>query len=122
MLTKILFTIAVIVVVLLVYQARFRPVSQAVQKAKHNTAFPNKPSKWVVYTVAGILAVSSGIVYFFKWQSDNTILTIRVINAQQEEPFSYKARQKDIKGRTFTTLDGRVVTLGASDRIELIDD
>lgn len=122
MLTKILFTIAVIVVVLLVYQARFRPVSQAVQKAKHNTAFPNKPSKWVVYTVAGILAVSSGVVYFFKWQSDNTILTIRVINAQQEEPFSYKARQKDIKGRTFTTLDGRVVTLGASDRIELIDD
>lgn len=122
MLTKFLFTIAVIVVVLLVYQARFRPVSQAVQKAKHNTAFPNKPSKWVVYTVAGILAVSSGVVYFFKWQSDNTILTIRVINAQQEEPFSYKARQKDIKGRTFTTLDGRVVTLGDSDRIELIDD
>ncbi len=122
MLTKILFTIAVIVVVLLVYQARFRPVSQAVQKARSGAVFANKPSKWVLYTVAGILALSSGVVYYFKWQSDNAVLTIRVINAQQEQPFSYKARQKDIKGRTFTTLDGRVVTLGDADRIELIDE
>lgn len=122
MLTKILFTIAVIVVVLLVYQARFRPVSQAVQKAKSDPIFPQKPSKWVVYTVAGILAVASGVVYFFKWQSDNTVLTIRVISAQQEQPFTYKARQKDFKGRTFTTLDGRVVTLGDSERIELLEE
>ena len=121
MLTKILFTVAVIVVVLLVYQARFRPVSQAVQKAKSEVAFQHKPARWVVYTVAGILALTSGVVYFFKWQSDNTIMTIRVISSQQEEPYTYKARQKDVKGRTFTTLDGRVVTLGDADRIELLE-
>ena len=122
MLTKILFTVAVIVVVLLVYQARFRPVSEAVQKVKSDPLFPQKPAKWVVYTVAGILAASSGVVYYFKWQSDNTILTIRVISSQQEQPFTYKARQKDIKGRTFTTLDGRVVTLGDAERIELLEE
>ncbi len=122
MLTKILFTIVVIIVVLLVYQARFRPVSQAVKKAKNEVILPHKTSKWVLYTVAGILAASSGVVYYFKWQADNSILTIRVINAQQEQPSSYQARQKDIKGRTFTTVDGRMVTLGDADRIELIDE
>lgn len=122
MLTKILFTIAVIIVVLLVYQARFRPVSQAVRKAKSDSFFAQKPSKWVVYTVAGILALASGVVYFFKWQSDNAVVTIRVISAQQEQPFIYKARQKDFKGRTFTTLDGRVVKLGDSERIELLEE
>ncbi len=121
MLTKILFTVAVIVVVLLVYQARFRPVSEAVKKAKAEPLFAHKPSKWVVYTVVGILAISSGIVYYFKWQSDNTVLTIRVISSQQEQPFTYKARQKDIKGRTFTTLDGRIVKLGDAERIELLE-
>ena len=122
MLTKILFTIAVIIVVLLVYQARFRPVSQVVNKARSDSFFAQKPSKWVVYTVAGILAVASGIVYFFKWHSDNTVLTIRVITSQQEQPYIYKARQKDFKGRTFTTLDGRMVTLGDSERIELLEE
>ncbi len=122
MLTKILFTTVVIIVVLLVYQARFRPVSQVVKKARAEVSFPYRPAKWVLYTVAGILAASSGVVYYFKWQSDNAILTIHVINAQQEQPHSYRARQKDIRGRTFTTLDGRVVTLGDADRIELIDD
>ncbi len=121
MLTKLLFTVAVIIVVLLVYQARFRPVSEAVRKAKSEPLFAHKPSKWVIYTVAGILALSSGVVYYFKWQSDNTILTIRVISSQQEQPFTYKARQKDIKGRTFTTLDGRVVKLGDAERIELLE-
>jgi len=89
---------------------------------KSDPLFPQKPSKWVVYTVAGILALASGVVYYFKWQSDNTILTIRVISSQHEDPFTYKARQKDIKGRTFTTLDGLVVTLGDADRIELLEE
>lgn len=120
MLTKVLFTAVVIIVVLLVYQSRFRPVSRAVNKIKDTDSSPFKPSKWVVYTVAGILAVATGVVYFFKWQYDNTVVSIRVVSSQQEAPVVYKARQKNIKGRTFTTLDGRVVRLGDADRIELL--
>ncbi len=121
MLTKILFTVIVIVVVLLVYQSRFKPVARTVQKVKPGDATFLKPSKWVIYSVVGVLAVASGVVYFFKWRADNQIITIHVIAVEQEKPAVYKALQKDIKGRTFITLDGRQVTLGDSDRIEILE-
>ena len=122
MLTKILFTIAVIIVVLFVYQARFKATIQPNKRAKTPEPSPIKPSKWVIYSIAGVLAVASGVVYFFKWQADNTVINIRVVSTQEEQATTYKARQKDIKGRTFTTLDGRLVTLGGADRIELLED
>ena len=80
-----------------------------------------KPATWIVYAIASVLALAAGVVYFFKWQSDNKVITIRVVTSQDQEPASYKAFQKDIKGRTFTTIDGLQVTLGDADRIELID-
>ena len=120
MLTKILFTVIVIVIVLLVYQARFKPVARTVQKIKPGDSTFVKPPKWVIYTVVCVLASASGVVYFFKWQADNSIITIHVVSVEQEDPAIYKALQKNIKGRTFTTLDGRLVTLGDSDRIEIL--
>ena len=122
MLTKILFTIAVIIVVLFVYQARFKATIQPNKRVKTPEPSSFKPSKWVIYSIAGVLAVASGVVYFFKWQADNTVINIRVVSTQEEQATTYKARQKDIKGRTFTTLDGRLVTLGDADRIELLKD
>ncbi len=122
MLTKILFTIAVIIVVLFVYQSRFKQTIQSNKRVKTPELSPFKPSKWLIYSIAGVLAVASGVVYFFKWQADNTVINIRVVSTQEEQATTYKARQKDIKGRTFTTLDGRLVTLGGADRIELLED
>lgn len=122
MLTKILFTVIVIVIVLLVYQTRFKPVARTVQKMKPGDSTYLKPSKWVIYSVVIVLALASGVIYFFKWQNDNSIITIHVVSVDQEEPAVYKALQKNIKGRTFTTLDGRMVTLGDSDRIEILGD
>ncbi len=122
MLTKILFTVIVIVIVLLIYQTRFKPVARTVQKMRPGDSTFVKPSKWVIYSVVIVLALASGVVYFFKWQNDNSIITIHVVSVDQEEPAIYKALQKNIKGRTFTTLDGRMVTLGDSDRIEILGD
>ncbi len=122
MLTKILFTVIVIVIVLLVYQTRFKPVARTVQKMRPGDSTFVKPSKWVIYSVVFVLALASGVVYFFKWQNDNSIITIHVVSVDREEPAIYKALQKNIKGRTFTTLDGRIVTLGDSDRIEILGD
>ena len=122
MLTKILFTVIVIVIVLLVYQTRFRPVARTVQRIRPGDSTFVKPSKWVIYSVVFVLALASGVVYFFKWRADNTVLTIHVITTEQESPAIYKALQKDVKGRTFTTLDGRLVTLGDSDRIEILEE
>ncbi len=123
MLTKILFTLAVIAVVFLVYKARFRPALQQTRTAQAATDHKAKrASKWVVYSLASVVATAGAIVYFLKWQADNKVMTIRVVSSAQESPTRYKALQKDIKGRTFTTIDGLVVTLGDADRIELLEE
>ena len=57
-------------------------------------------------------------IFVFKYQSDNRIINIRVI-AEDGTSTVYQARQKEIKGRQFLTLDNKQVTLGESDRIEM---
>ena len=57
-------------------------------------------------------------VFIVSYQSDNKIINIRVI-AEDGMSTLYQAKQKSIKGRHFVTLDGRQVTLGGSDRIEM---
>jgi len=121
MLTKILFTIAVILIVFVVYKARFRTLPRHTAQITNVSSNTKKPATWIVYAIASVLALAAGVVYFFKWQSDNAVITIRVVTSQEHDPTTYKAFQKDIKGRTFTTVDGRQVTLGDADRIELID-
>lgn len=118
MLTKILFTIAVIVVVLLIYQARFRKsVQQVPQKIGSSTS---KASKFAIYSVVAVLALAGAGVFVYNWWLENTVVTIRVISPTNEV-VSYQAHRKDISGRTFTTLDGKMVTLGDSDRVEHLE-
>ena len=122
MLTKLLFTILTIVIVLMVYSARFRQSAKLAYQARTASSGPNKTTRWVLYSFAGIIALTSCAFFVYKWQLDNAVVSIRVISGSVEDATTYKALQKNIKGRTFTTLDGRLVTLGESDRIELLKD
>ena len=74
--------------------------------------------KTVAYLIVGILVIISATIFVFKYQSDNRIVNIRVI-AEDGTSTVYQARQKEIKGRQFLTLDNKQVTLGESDRIEM---
>ena len=122
MLTKLLFTIIVIVSVLLVYSARFRQSANVIQRTKSDTNKPNRTTRIVLYAFAGMIALTSCAFFVYKWRIDNTVVSIRVLSGSSENATTYKALQKDIKGRTFTTLDGRLVTIGEADRIELLKD
>ena len=118
MLTKILFTVAVIVVVLLIFQARFRKsVQQVPQKISGSTS---RGSKVAIYSVVAALVLAGAGVFVYNWWLENTVVTIRVISPTNEV-VSYQAYRKDISGRSFTTLDGKMVTLGNSDRVEHLE-
>ncbi len=116
MLTKILFTIGVILVVILVFRT----------KANRSQSTPTDPDeaigslsvKVVTIIVIVLLMGISSTIFFFQYQADNRIVNIRVISADGEST-QYQARQKSIKGRQFMTLDERMITLGESDRIEM---
>ena len=114
MLTKIIFTLVVIIVVALVFKTKTAPKARVVEAQEEGSL----SVKTVAYLIVGILIVISATIFVFKYQSDNRIVNIRVI-AEDGTSTVYQARQKEIKGRQFLTLDNKQVTLGESDRIEM---
>ncbi len=116
MLTKVFFTFLVIIIVALVYRTKTTP-----QKVK--VVEPEEPDgalsvRTVAYIIIVVLVVVSSTIFYFKYQSDNKIINIRVISDDGTSTV-YQAHQKSIKGRQFETLDHRKVTLGESDRVEM---
>ena len=116
MLSKILLTIAVIVTVMLVY--RTKAASRQPTPAQAPGSQGSLPVRAVAVVIIFMLVAVSSAVFFFKYQSDNRIITIRVISEDGASTI-YQARQKAIKGRHFRTLDNRNITLGESDRMEM---
>jgi|TARA_B110000014_G_scaffold260657_1_gene250833 hypothetical protein len=118
LLTKILFTLAVILVVALVFRVKNTP-------AKPATAVTPVPSKggvsatMVAYTLLGLVIAISALVFVLHWQDQHQVIDIQVTNSQGEA-LKYQAYKKAIEGRRFTTVDGVSVDLADSDRIEIL--
>ncbi|MCY4051788.1 MAG: hypothetical protein OXE41_01025 [Gammaproteobacteria bacterium] len=116
MLTKILFTIGVILVVILIFRTKANHSQSRSTDSDETTG--SLSVKVVTIIVIVLLMGISSAIFFFQYRADNQIVNIRVINADGESTH-YQARQKSIKGRQFITLDERMITLGESDRIEM---
>lgn len=119
MITKIFFTMLVIIIVGMI----FRTQNQAAQPAKKEPATaPDNASlapKTVAYMLVGLLIMVSGVVYYFSWSDANTLVRLRVTNAGGVLS-EYQAYRKDIKGREFTSIDGMQIQLADSDRLEML--
>ncbi len=119
MLTKILFTLAVILVVALVFRVKNTPAKPAAA-AK---ATPNKggvSAAMVAYTLLALVIAISALVFVLHWQDQHRVIDIQVTNSQGEV-LKYQAYKKTIEGRRFTTIDGVSVDLADSDRIEILE-
>ncbi len=116
MLTKILFTIGVILVVILIFRTKTSRAKSASTDSEETGS--SLSVKVVTIIVIVLLMAISSAIFFFQYQADNRIVNIRVVSADGTST-DYQARQKSIKGRQFTTLDDRMITLGESDRIEM---
>ncbi len=116
MLTKILFTLAVILVVALVFRVKTtkgKPIAQAAPTRSGVSAAV------VAYTLLGLVVAVSALVFVLHWQDQREIINIQVTGGQGETT-RYQAYKKDVDGRRFTTIEGRAVDLAASDRIEIL--
>ena len=119
MLTKILFTLAVILVVALVFRVKNTPAKPA---AAAKTT-PNKggvSAAMVAYTLLALVIAISALVFVLHWQDQHRVIDIQVTNSQGEV-LKYQAYKKTIEGRRFTTIDGVSVDLADSDRIEILE-
>lgn len=58
-------------------------------------------------------------LYYFQWQDDHSILTVRLHSEGQAEAVVYQIYKFELKERSFTTLDGILVTVASSERMEV---
>lgn len=120
MLTKILFTAAVIFAVYAFYRVKRRAPQQRSRAESARSASPI--GRYGAYGFVAALMVVSGIIFTYQWQQAHKIVTIRVIDGNSKNVTVYKAYQKSIKGNRFESLDGRSVVLGEAERVEFISD
>lgn len=116
MITKILFTIAIIALV--VFSTRYLGSSKVPAKRGRNDS--RGPMRLAAYAVIGMVIVASALWLILEWRSAHEILPVRVINSATGSVVEYEAYRTDIEARTFRTLDGRRVNLADVERLEVI--
>jgi len=125
MITKILFTAAVIGVVffLLGRRSRTRPqkaLTTRVSSHEQSALISSRFTRVAAYAVVATMVVASALFVYREWEDAYRIVNIRVINARTGGMVTYQAHKRDVEGRRFLTLDGRLVTLAEVERMELI--
>ena len=119
MLTKILFTLAVILVVALVFRVKNTPAKPVKpQAAQAPNSKGGVSAAIAAYTLLGLVIAISALVFLLHWQDQHQVIDIQVTNSQGNT-LKYQAYKKSVEGRRFTTIDGVSVDLADSDRIEI---
>jgi hypothetical protein len=119
MLLKLFFTLAVVLAVALIFRVKNPPQKSAPSTTGVSKQKSGVSSNVVIYTILGLIVSISILLFMVNWTKQHQVINIRVTNGQGET-ISYQAFKKMIEGRNFTTLDGVNVTLGASDRVEML--
>jgi len=120
---KLLLTAAVILGAFLAVRGRMQRSRDVAAAAPPST--PREPLvpagtfKALSYGLVVVMVAGSLLWLYLDYEAGREVVTVRVINANTGEATTYMARRADVKGRRFTTLDGRPVTLSDVDRMEL---
>ena len=118
MLTKILFTIAVIAVVILISKAGRRP------KTVIATTSAARPSgrRWIkvaAISVISLMIVASAMFIYLEWRSASEVLVVQVIDTRSGRTTEYRVTRGKLEDRAFQTSDGRYVRLAETERMEV---
>jgi hypothetical protein len=76
------------------------------------------PMLVAVLLVVLTLGVSAA-VYYYHWQDARTLYTVQVTNSHSGAVQFYYVYRDDIKGRSFRTTDGRLISLSDAERMEV---
>ncbi len=139
MLGKILLTLAVILVALVYLQKR--RIADLAAKAAGNkpTTEQREPAKTSAQTSAVASATAAGsdyrlaawmflalmlgaaaTMYSLSWQDANKEVSVLLHRDGNASPVVYRVLKKHLSQRSFTTVDGTLVTVSANERMEVI--
>lgn len=125
MLGKILLTLSVIVIAYLYVRQRQlaeqnssnKTAKKSTQEAKSELA---NDFRIAAYLFLALMTIVGATLYYFQWQDDHTVLTVNLHRENQTEAVSYQVYKYQLQDRGFTTVDGTVVTVAGSERMEII--
>ena len=123
MISKLLLTILLILGLL--YYVRIRSSARPPERPRKAPVNP-PPARQaplvprsILYLFIGLMLLATTVMLYFDLEKNYRVVTVRVINSDTGQVVEYQARRGDIDGRTFETVDGRVVTLADVERMEL---
>lgn len=124
MLKQLIVTLAVAaIVIVLARMKRGRANADATGTGPRAESVASSPSTTVIagYVLAAIMILATAGVTWMRYQEANEIVRVEVVDTRSGDRTVYQVRRKQLGEREFTTVDGRVVSLGASDRMERIE-
>jgi|SRR6056297_1980235 len=124
MVKQLIITLAVAtIVIVLARMKRARTEARAAPQENASTGRSSSRTTSMVvgYSLAAIMILATAGISWMRYQEANAIVQIEVVDARSGERTVYQVRRKNLGEREFRTVDGRVVSLGASDRMERIE-
>jgi len=120
MLGKILFTIAVIMVVALIWRTRKPryPGERPPPRLINPPTSRQWPLKGLAVGVVTLMLLASAYLLYEQWRDSSEVIFIRVVDAGSGRTAEYRAQRGDIRDREFVTTDGRRIVLAETERLE----
>ena len=131
MLGKILLTLTVIIIAFFfVRQRDMKGKSSPQRNTLPSTKSPDKTAdeednslsadlRLGAYMFLVLVIALGAALYYFQWQDDHSILTVRLHSDGAKEAMVYQVYKSQLAERSFTTLDGILVTVASSERMEV---
>lgn len=120
MIGKILFTIAVILLVALIWRTRSPGHAQprALPRVINPPAARRLPLRALAVAVVVLMLLASGFLLYDHWRDNTEVIFIRVVDSTTGRATEYRAQRGDIEDREFVTTDGRRIVLAETERLE----
>lgn len=112
---------AIVIVIARMKRARARARAAPKEQITPVQSSTRTTSMIVGYALAAIMILTTAGISWMRYQEANAIVRVEVLDTRSGERTVYQVRRKELGEREFRTIDGRVVSLGASDRMERIE-
>ena len=117
MISKILFTLVVIMICMWMLSSRTKPGLREVPNPDVERKKKHMRNGAIAFMI--IMAIAAGAMIYLEVDERNVIVTVHVINTQSGTKKSYRVKKNDIHSDGFTTLDGLQVFVAGIERIEI---
>jgi len=117
---QLLLTAVVILVVFLVVRLRRGPRQAAGQPAPATGRRPS-PQALAGWALLAVMVLGASGAFYLQWSEAHEVVTVEVVDGRSGERTRYQVYRKEVGDRSFRTVDGRRVSLGQADRMELTE-